>query len=472
LHQPLAILFTAVAFLAIIVPDQTVSVDFLMAKGTRLNSEFLRSGLAFLYSFWIIAWAVWTYIHYSLEKSGQIPRRAMTLWVPVVLVGVAAAWSAPISSVDSYYYVSYGRMVVDMGLSPYEHNLHAVAHDPLIGQLPDFWFGNICFYGPVALGLFILPNLVHQVIPALGIGQMVTILKFIWLAGLWAGGYVLYRLLQKGEAPKSATAATLTNPIILMYGIIDAHTEVLTFSFLLFLIYFLRQGKWMSASLAFSALCSIKLITIVAFPICFCLLAVDRTKKKINSDSIKRAAKFAGLFALVYGGVYALLKGGEYPAVLAFSKTYLSLGKLGSLSRIQFLLGYGPETMAWTGNLSFAFGIGTLCLVLLLSKSRLKPGLALSFSLACLYLTRTFVQTWYMLWFWPITWLGAKSNAQFLGLQALWTLTAFYLVASLNWKYETIIFLVSYLLTCCYIFWKGQPFETAEAECSDSSVSP
>lgn len=325
------------------------------------------------------------------------------------VLGVAAAWSRPVWSIDTNYYICYGRQILEYGLDPYQVNLYASAQDPIISQVDEFWFINPCFYGPVALSFYTLANLLAA---AESLHTISCTLKFLWIPFYLGLARLLY--LHWKERPNSwaLVLCVLGNPLMLGFSLLDGHIDFMIATFLILTAMCLEKEKPIWAAVALSISASLKIVGIVTFPICLAWLL---------ARSWRSAGQFCLTFAALYGGVYWSINWGEYPGVIHFANKWSTLNTACVVPGLLELFGVSDVALAVKiSNLLFYSLIGVLCVLVLRGKFS-RVALPMSLAMTALLFTRTYFQIWYNLWFWPLLWLAAKSDRQVTTLVGLWT---------------------------------------------------
>jgi hypothetical protein len=136
----------------------------------------------------------------------------------IILAGLAAG-SYPFLSKDIYTYIFSAKMVVDYGVNPY-----VVAPNTFFGK--ELWLdlmGSVerpYFYGPVYLGLSIVPLII------LGTNRVITILvsfKIINFLFFVAGGWAVEKLVKNKNR---ALSIWWFNPLLLIELLVNGHNDL------------------------------------------------------------------------------------------------------------------------------------------------------------------------------------------------------------------------------------------------------
>lgn len=404
--------YLVVGFVALLLPEYSYNEQQVI-QGAHVSDPFIWSIvlLLFLWSA-VTLWWLKGFQRMSASGCSNLPGE----WVGqaatgVFLVGALACWCKPFLSSDPFYYVAYGRQFAVLGLNPYEQNLYASVSDPIIGQVDKTWFQNVAFYGPVALALYAIPNLI---LGQSSLMELVVFLKFLWLFFYLGVGWLALKYWAALPDRLARTVTVLASPVLLWYGLVDGHVDLLILFFLLLTASLMKAGKAVPSALSLAAAASIKIVGIVSLPVCF-FWWLNRSKKG--------AAVFSATFLVVYGGIYFALKGGEYPRVVEFTKLWNNLEAANLVPR---LLGHTSLELTQVQLLSNLLFYGTVLAVSLLTWRGVfgsDPALPMAWVMAALFLTRTYFQPWYTLWFWPLLWFSDVDGRTFRGQFYLWTVT-------------------------------------------------
>ena len=124
-----------------------------------------------------------------LEKSNSsLLKKHVFAFVTISLLTAAcAAFTYHISSIDITYYIAFGRNYAVLGNNAYQP-LKLVATDPIISQVNPFWFNIGAVYGPSAIWIFSLINLMMPPNPV----WLLVGLKTLWLILFSVTAYLLY----------------------------------------------------------------------------------------------------------------------------------------------------------------------------------------------------------------------------------------------------------------------------------------
>lgn len=412
MRPPLApvVIYLILACLTLLLPELSVSERELLT-GRHATFDFLKQTVLWS-TFWCLPWGWW--VHSSRRLELEPDEKIPSDWFYNLLVGVApvallAAWCKPFLSVDTSYYVAYGRQIVEYGLNPYEVNLYASAGDPVVAAVPKTWWENVAFYGPVALTLYTLANLLT---PRAGLLSIVKTLKFFWVPFYGFLGMFLNKYWKEEPSRYSLVLAVVANPVMLWFCLVDGHVDLLIACFLLATVLALKLGKPTVSALALGCAAAVKIVGIVAFPACLCLW---------YRRSLKECLRFLATFIVFYGGMYALVRGGEYPGVIEFTKKWNNPGA-GMI--VPKLMAAGEADLFWIQNGSNIFFYGCtllVCVLVLGGFAAAQPALPVALCMGALLLTRTYFQPWYTLWFWPLLWLDFGKDRDFFISHVGWT---------------------------------------------------
>lgn len=180
--------------------------------------------------------------------SMSMMRRTFVAWMLPILL------SSPMFTQDIYSYLANGAIVVQ-GLDPY-----SAGPIPLLGtehvlarSVPHIWSNSPSPYGPVALGIAALINLVagDSIVWGVLLHRIVSIL------GLAVAGVALVHLARRCRViPQSALWLGILNPLTILHLIGGIHNEAIQLGFALAGLAFglrasdhIRTGLWQRAAL-------------------------------------------------------------------------------------------------------------------------------------------------------------------------------------------------------------------------------
>lgn len=404
--------YLLVGGVALWLPESTYN-DAQVIKGVHATTSFLW-GTVFRLSVWTVAahWWVRGFQAVRVEAGKTLPPAYLSHAVTGVgLMALLAAWCKPLLSVDTLYYVAYGRQLTILGVNPYEHNLYVSARDPLISQVSQMWFHNIAFYGPLALAMYSLPSLL---LPAPTLLGLAVCLKFFWLPFYALLGWLALSYWRERPDRLARAVAITSSPALLWYGLVDGHVDIVIAFFLALTAYFLKENRPASSALSLAAAASLKIVGIVALPVCFCWWL---------NRSLKRTAIFSATFLSLYGGLYAAVNGGEYRAVIEFTKLWDNLEAANLVPRLLSHLPLALPQVQTASNLTFYATVACVGLLTWRGWFGDDPALPMGWAMGALFLTRTYFQPWYSLWFWPLLWFSSKRPEDFSMQYYLWVLT-------------------------------------------------
>ncbi|HIB66947.1 MAG TPA: hypothetical protein EYO33_17990 [Phycisphaerales bacterium] len=404
------LLYVVVAVIGLTVPEYSYS-DHDVIQGSHQTVAFVQ-WTAVLLSVWMVAAYWWTETLHKAEERGPLTTDWKThLAFGLIPIAVLAAWCRPLLSVDTFYYVAYGRQLAVLGLNPYEVNLFASANDPIISQIGKMWFHNIAFYGPIALSLYAVPSLIVSSPTLLGLA---VTLKFLWLPFYGLLGRLLYRYWEGCPDRLSRTIAVLAGPNLIWYGLVDGHVDLLIVTGLVATALLMKANRPALCALTLSAAASIKIVGIICLPVCFFWWL---------KHSRVSALRFSLIFVVVYGGLYLVVGGGEYLAVVEFTKLWDNLVAASLVPKLVGLVTSDLGLVIKISNLTFYLGIALLCGLTWTGRFEQNPALVMGWAMGLLFLTRTYFQPWYTLWFWALLWIAAPTRKDFKVQYGLWSVT-------------------------------------------------
>ncbi|MCA9790884.1 MAG: DUF2029 domain-containing protein [Candidatus Eremiobacteraeota bacterium] len=405
--------YLAVGFLTLLLPECSLS-DAQVIDGRYATIDFLKT-IFFTLLAWVAITAWWVHGFYKLKVKDSIPGEwlghALAGLVPLALL---AAWCKPFLSVDTTYYVAYGRQLAVLGLNPYQVNLYASETDPIISQVSHMWFGTTALFGPVALALYAVPNLL---VPNPQLLQLATVLKFLWLPFYFSLGALVLAHWSDDENRLTMALAVVANPILLWLGLVDGHVDILITLFMALTAYLMSKDRPEWSAVALSLAASLKLVAIVVLPVCFFWWL---------SQSVRKALRFSAVFVALYGGLYLAVRGGEYLAVIEFTKNWDNLVAANLVPALLNRLHLELHQVQRYSNLVFYATVAAVCWPTWRGRFEKNPALPMGLAMGGLVLTRTYFQPWYTLWFWPLLWFACKDFKSFYQQLGLWTLTVLF----------------------------------------------
>jgi len=356
---------------------------------------------------------------FYLEKTaaGLLKKHIFILSILAFLGAVCAAYSYNAGSVDITYYLAFGRTFAILGNDPYQP-LDIAIHDPIIRQLQPTWIHLGANYGPSAIWIFSIINLLMPEDPV----WLLAGLKTLWLMGLTGTAYIIYVLARKSAVnyPISRTFAFFANPVIWMELLRDGHIEAAIVCSGALLLYLLYTHKWFASGLTLAVLCSLKLVMLPLVPLV--LVYIYRTA----SVAERRSAfvNFLSIFCFYIIGNYMYFNGADWVNVYHFSSNHFQCPQL-----VPEFTSYMSRTFPFhfNGN-SFATRMSSLLLLVGTAsygfycvKTKKMPSLEIMFATVTLavLLCVPFHYPWYV--FWPLVpiLLAVRSPAV-LWLVMLW----------------------------------------------------
>lgn len=219
---------------------------------------------AFIISLWCI---------HQLELQGALSNHIVAaLGFFLAGCGVCAVFTNALTSIDITYYIAYGRKLAILQLNPYATPIGDQAADPIVKQLSNVWFQMPCAYGPLALLVFAIVNLLS----AANMISLILMCKGIWLICYGALIWQTAKVFSHGGMRfwRSATFALIGNPLMIWQMLIDGHVEVLVLIGLMMSWSFLQNRRWMLAGAFFAGACAVKMPMVLLLP--FLAIAILR----------------------------------------------------------------------------------------------------------------------------------------------------------------------------------------------------
>ena len=269
----------------------------------------------------------------AVAAAEELPARAV--WGAVLVAQLAATLGPTIVSSDLFGYLSYARLEVLHGLSPYAFAPAAAPHDALLGLV--YWRGATSPYGPL-FTVLTLPLGLLAPAAAAWVFKGATGLCSVGLTVLCA------RVAQRrGLAVRRTAIFVGLNPVLLVYAVSGAHNDLPAMLLVaggLLAVTERREG--LGAALIVLA-AAIKLPVVILLP--FVVLGSRHWRRAAAGAAIAATLTVAG-------------------AVAAFGPGLLSqLGRIASGTRYD-VAGGGPARVAGLAGTAITPGLRAGCLVL------------------------------------------------------------------------------------------------------------
>ncbi len=419
--------YLLLGFFAILVPSFLISDTDLIANSPPLG--FSQDNMFFLLTLWTAGAFWWIFELANQEKKlGRLPRRTrIGLALGLLALGLLAALVHPITSLDTTYYIAYGRQVL-IGVSPYHSDLWSSEADLIISQLNKFWFGMVCVYGPVALFFSILTQLIVSS-PALF--ALVAGLKCIWLVFFVVLANLAARIWKHQPLRTTLTLAAISGPIMIWTLLVDGHLELLMLVFLLAMALAADRGFPFYAALGLTLAVGTKVSGLVCAPIVFFWFA---------RSSFKSALKFAAGLSLGCGAILAVTRGNDLRAAMNFLAGREHPPTTSIVPRLLWRIGVDFQLTRTISDVIFYSAIALISFGVLRGVFKTGPYLPIGLSYVALFFTRNFFNYWYVWWFWPLLWFSFRDGRRALRSIAICNI-AILLSFGLGWPWNI------YLLT-------------------------
>ena len=418
------------------VPDQAYTQSFQRAQPVTVSG---------LVSLWVLATVFFLYQLATYETAHRVLPRS--LWVALLsgVLGISCYFALvkPLTSGDVLYYVVYGRLITEYGVSPYEHLPIEYARDPFLASVTPRYMEIPAFYGPVPVAQYALANWVS---PREDMLTVCSTLRLLSVPLCAAVGYLFFLFWKGARRPATLTFAVVANPVFLYMGVNSAHSEIWILLGLLLACLGLERDRPVMSAIGMVIACSTKIVSLAFLPV----IAVLWYRKRPSGMALGVL-----VFLAVHGTMYGLLKGADYPLVLEASKglAVMNMAIVGG-PLVRFLLALSvPLKIAFgVGNVVFLFLLGWLCLWVFRGRCRLNPHGLTSLALAAMFFTRNYYQVWYIMWFWPSLWLAYRRERNVYIAVATWTLV---MMLQLSWSWRI------WAITAAYghnvwLLWKEQ----------------
>lgn len=243
----------------------------------------------------LVLLCLWMAIWHEVRRNQVKP-----YWI-VAVVAIAIGMAVivpPATSKDFNSYALYGRMVAEYEASPYTHEPVDFAGDAWFPRTSYFWSDSPSVYGPVftAVSAGIMTVAETSVLKAR--------LSFQSLAALALIGSVLLAARRIGKT--RAMALIGLNPLLLTFGVNDAHCDVLIGFFVLAAVLSLERRRFLVTGVLLALAASVKIAVLPALAGAFVWIAF---RDDIVQNKIRNAAQFAAGSLVTLVGLL-LLAGG------------------------------------------------------------------------------------------------------------------------------------------------------------------
>jgi hypothetical protein len=268
---------------------------------------------------------------------------ARRLWSAIILAHLTALLAPPLFSGDVFGYISFARLDVLHGLSPYLFTANAAPHDAIYHL--SGWTNLTTPYGP-------LFTLLSDALVPFGIAGGVWALKSIAALTSLATVVLIWRAAPRMGRPRRASIAFYgLNPLVLVFAVPGAHNEALIGMFVAAGAICILAGQEVRGGLALVAASAIKASAALALP--FALLGA-RKRRRAAASMVLGLVLAATIGVIAFGphmfsvaGALATqqgkIAGHSLPSLLS---QWLGLGKLALGVRVAFLALFGSVLVA------------------------------------------------------------------------------------------------------------------------------
>jgi alpha-1,6-mannosyltransferase len=260
------------------------------------------------------------------------------LWWTIALAHLAALLAPPLFSGDVFGYLSFARLHVLHGLSPYAFTANAAPHDAIYHLVG--WTNLTTPYGP-------LFTLLSDALVPLGIAGGLWALKSIAALTSLATVVLIWRVAPRlGRSRRAAVAFYGLNPVVLVFAVPGAHNEALIGMFVAAGAVCVIAGQELRAGVSLVAASAVKASAALVLP--FALLGAQKRGRAAASMALGLVlAATIGLLAFgphVFTVGSALvtqqgkIAGHSLPSQVS---QWLGLGRLALGVRVAFLALFG-----------------------------------------------------------------------------------------------------------------------------------
>jgi hypothetical protein len=153
----------------------------------------------------------------ALWRAARLDLRLLA--AAIVLVHAAIALAPPLLSSDMFHYLAYPRLYLLHGLNPYTHVPASVPGDPLLPLI--YWRHITSPYGPL---FTILAFPLAALSPTGAVWTLKGAMALVSLAMVWAVAVAARR---RGMSGRAAAVLVGLNPLVLVWAVGGAHTDLL-----------------------------------------------------------------------------------------------------------------------------------------------------------------------------------------------------------------------------------------------------
>jgi uncharacterized membrane protein len=392
-------------------------VVFLAALGLQLATGVDHRMIAMMAFLAVLA--SWAALWRLVRHDGGSP-----YWIGAVMGGalLLAVAFAPSTSKDVNSYALYGRMVATYEASPYTHLPIDFAADPWFGRTSWFWSDSPSVYGPV------FTSLSAGIMSVAGTSELTARLGFQGLAALALLGSVLAASTRLG-APRAMVLIGL-NPVLLTFGVNDAHCDVLIGFFVLAAVLSLMRREYLIGGVLLAFAASVKIAVLPAVAGAFVWIAFRHQSVR---SRLRDLVRFSIGFIVVFVGLLLAFGGADALAPL--------LDATGRHTRFSF---WNPLHDIITNNSAAALPMrstadavvsvlasATVALVgitlIWRHRNDVEPVVAVAVGLVVYQLFGAYVLSWYAAWSLPTLALMSGSRSHVLAMaHASWVAIAYF----------------------------------------------
>lgn len=299
----------------------------------------------------------------------------------VVAAHLVVVLTPPRPQTDVFYYLALGRLGAVHGLNPYEAGPAAMAPDPVLPYVSGLYENTPSVYGP----LFMLVS--HALAP-LGLAGGVWALKVLAMLGSLACVYVVFAASERlGRSTAQRSALVGLNPLLLVYGVSNAHNDFLMMVATaagVYLVYMQRAALGAGFTAAAAA---VKLSGALVLPL---LLVGVRRWRAVLGAAVAAAA--IGIVTLAVFGTAPSRVPGAVGELQGRRTSHSVPGLLGSW------LGSGPPSDRVQRGLELSLAVLVVALVVLVWLRRMQWVAAAAWATAGLLLISSPLFAWYVVW--------------------------------------------------------------------------
>lgn len=344
-----------------------------------------------------------------LKRWKQLFKSKKKMFVFILIIGILFCIIIPTTSLDIYSYIGNGWLDSNYHENPYYTTVQEILNnnsDEMLRKVALCWRTETVVYGPAW-------SLICKVLTKISFGNLTSALYIFKISNLiiFLGCCIL---IQKITKKRLFTLLFSLNPFILFEFLANAHNDIYLIFLVLLAIYFIKNKKNITASVACIAIATaLKYLSILLLPF---ILAYA-----LKNEDIKNKIKKIILYAIEFITIIALFYLIYVKDLKVLSGIFIQQNKYGRSIALAlwYLLNGDEKAMNIVKIVSlaiFAFCYITIVYKMLFSKNTEKISFIKTmrtyqiFLILFTFILITNFNPWYLIWLFPtIMWQKSKN---------------------------------------------------------------